>query len=69
MPYEVAGYGFFVRAELLGEPSLWCWEIRDRATGRLIESSWTAAWLAYESPTEALAEGKKRLDSLESPPR
>jgi hypothetical protein len=69
MPYEVTGYGFIVRAEFLGEPSLWCWEIRDRATGRLIESSWTAAWLAYESPAEAVAEGQKRLEAMENPAR
>ena len=29
-----------VRLVLLGEPSLWCWEIVDTADGAIVESSW-----------------------------
>lgn len=54
-----------VRARLLPEPCLWCWEIVDRG-GTLIHSSWTAEWTAYVSREEALAAGRARLAELRS---
>ncbi len=53
-----------VDVRLLPEPSLWCWEIREGAEERLVESSWTGSWLAFESREEAEAAGQRRLDEL-----
>jgi hypothetical protein len=52
---------------LLGEPSLWCWELRDAADGTLVESSWSAYWTAFETRDEARAEGLRRLADLVIP--
>ena len=57
---------FKVGVRLLNEPCLWCWEIRDAADGDLVESSWTAEWIGYDSREEALAEGLVRLAGLAS---
>lgn len=46
---------------LLAEPALWCWDIRDRQSGRIIESSWATNWMAYHSRDEAAAAGQERL--------
>jgi hypothetical protein len=55
-----------LRVRLLPEPSLWCWEIVDRRRGdTFVHSSWTAEWMAYESPEEALDAGRKRLSELQ----
>ena len=50
-----------VEVRLLTEPCLRCWEIRDRASGELMESSWTAGWEAYDSREEARMAGQTRL--------
>ncbi|MBI1734331.1 MAG: hypothetical protein HYR51_04085 [Candidatus Rokubacteria bacterium] len=53
-----------VRARLLDEPSLWCWEISEAKSGRIVETSWSSEWMAYDSPDEALAAGQRRLAEL-----
>ncbi len=53
-----------VEVQLMTEPCLWRWEIRDRERGEVIDSSWTREWMAYESPEEALRAGRLRLTSL-----
>lgn len=50
---------------LLSDPCLWCWEIRDRAQGDVVESSWAADWTAYDSQEEALRAGQRRLEHLD----
>lgn len=53
-----------VKARLLTEPALWCWEICDQATGRVVESSWASTWTAYSSREEAEAAGRQQLHQL-----
>jgi hypothetical protein len=52
---------------LIGEPSLWCWELRDAVTGALVESSWSSYWMAFESRGEARADGLRRLAAIVCP--
>jgi len=58
------GQHLSVEVQLMDEPCLWRWEIRDRERGEVIDSSWTREWMAYESPEEALHAGRLRLTSL-----
>jgi hypothetical protein len=53
-----------VEVELMDEPCLWRWDIRDRDRGEVVDSSWTREWMAYDSPEEALRAGRQRLTSL-----
>jgi hypothetical protein len=53
-----------VSVRLLDEPSLWCWEITVGDTGRLVETSWSSEWMAYDSADEALTAGRRRLAEL-----
>jgi hypothetical protein len=53
-----------VDVQLMTEPCLWRWEIRDPERGEVIDSSWTREWMAYNSPEEALRAGRQRLTSL-----
>lgn len=43
-----------VRARLLPDPPLWCWELIDPANGVVVTSSWTESWVAYPSSDAAL---------------
>ena len=53
-----------VRATLLSNPPLWCWEIVDATTGQLVESSWHSRWEAYGSANEALRQAVPALQRL-----
>ena len=53
-----------VEVQLMANPSLWCWEIKDQARGQVLENSWTGEWNAYESPEEAYQAAQERLNSL-----
>jgi hypothetical protein len=53
-----------VEVQLMVEPCLWRWEIRDRERDVVVDSSWSREWMAYESPEEALRAGRQRLTSL-----
>jgi hypothetical protein len=53
-----------LEVELMSEPCLWRWEIRDPDRGEVVESSWTREWMAYESPEEAYRAGRQHLTSL-----
>lgn len=53
-----------VEVQLMSEPCLWRWEIRDRARGEVVDSSWTREWMAYDSSEEALRAGRQHLTSL-----
>ena len=56
-----------VEVRLLSDPCLWYWEIRDPVSHELVESSWTAGWVAYDSREEARLAGHRRLAELRSP--
>ena len=60
----VAAAPLMVRVRLLDEPSLWSWEITEAESGRLVETSWSSEWMAYDSAAEALAAGQRRLAEL-----
>lgn len=51
----------YVRVRLLTEPSLWCWEICDRRSGRVVDSNWEATWTAYPSRAGASEAGGEQL--------
>ena len=53
-----------VEVQLMSEPCLWRWEIRDRLRDEVLETSWTREWMAYESPDEAERAGRQRLTWL-----
>ena len=50
-----------VRARLLNDPPLWCWDLVESATGGVMESSWSRDWEAYRSRDEALRAGHEVL--------
>jgi hypothetical protein len=54
-----------VAVDLMAEPCLWRWEIRDRTRGKVVADSWTHDWMAYDSSDEALRAGQDRLTSLD----
>jgi hypothetical protein len=58
---------YTVRIELMSEPCLWRWEIRDDQDGKVIESSWIRDWMAYDSREEAYGAAGRRLQSLTAP--
>jgi hypothetical protein len=58
------GQHLSVEVQLMDEPCLWRWDIRDRERDEVVDSSWTREWMAYESPEEALRAGRRRLTSL-----
>ena len=53
-----------VEVQLMSEPCLWRWDIRDRSRGSVVESSWIGQWMAYDSSEEAYRAGAQRLSSL-----
>ena len=62
MPIMTLGQ-LHVAVRLLSEPSLWCWEVCTDDE-RVIESSWTSSWTAYQSREEAESAGGARLGQL-----
>jgi hypothetical protein len=57
-----------VKVELMDDPCLWRWQIRDAARNEVVADSWTRDWKAYDSREEAYREGRARLTSI-APPR
>ena len=57
---------FTVAVQLMAEPCLWRWEIHDPQRDEVVANSWTAEWMAYESPDEAYRAGSARLRDLVS---
>jgi hypothetical protein len=55
---------FQVKVELMDDPCLWRWEIRDPERGEVVADSWTRDWKAYDSREEAYREGRARLTSI-----
>jgi len=58
------GQHLSVEVQLMDDPCLWRWDIRDRERDEVVDSSWTREWMAYESQEEALRAGRQRLTSL-----
>jgi hypothetical protein len=52
-----------VDVELMDDPCLWRWEIRDASRNEVVVDSWTRDWTAYESREEAYRAGRARLTS------
>jgi len=50
--------------QLMNDPCLWRWEIRDPLRGQVLETSWTREWAAYPSAEEAYQAGRERLEAL-----
>ena len=61
------GDGLLVRVELMDDPCLWRWEIRDSMRDEVVADSWTRDWTAYESREEAYRAGRDRLDAFLTP--
>jgi hypothetical protein len=61
---QVRGPDLTVAVDLMSEPCLWRWELRDPARGEVVADSWTNEWMAYESSDEALRAAQARLTSL-----
>ncbi len=53
-----------LEVQLMDDPCLWRWEIRDRSRGHVLETSWTHEWAAYTSAEEAYRAGCERLRAL-----
>src|SRR6185503_10708350 len=61
---QVRGPDLTVAVDLMSEPCLWRWEIRDPSRDEVVANSWTNDWMAYESSDEALRAAQARLTSL-----
>ena len=55
---------YAVEVELMSEPCLWRWTIRDVGRGQVVETSWGREWMAYESRDDAYRAGRRRLASF-----
>jgi hypothetical protein len=53
-----------VNVELMNDPCLWRWEIRDAGRNEVVADSWTRDWAAYESREEAYRAGRARLTAF-----
>jgi hypothetical protein len=59
---------FKVSVDLMAEPCLWRWEIRDSKTNEVVASSWTDEWMAYGTSEDALRAVGARLNSMARAP-
>ena len=50
-----------VDVELMDDPCLWRWEIRDASRNEVLADSWTRDWTAFESREEAYRAGSAGL--------
>lgn len=50
-----------VDVELMDDPCLWRWEIRDASRNEVLTDSWTRDWTAFESREEAYRAGRAGL--------
>ena len=61
---QLRGNGLTVKVQLMSEPCLWHWEIRDPRRDEVVADSWTSEWMAYESPDEAYRAAQARLNAI-----
>jgi hypothetical protein len=55
---------FKLEVQLMDDPCLWRWDIRDSARDEIVASSWSGDWAAYQSAEEAYRAGRARLQAL-----
>jgi hypothetical protein len=60
---------FKVSVDLMSEPCLWRWEIRDCKTDEVVASSWADDWKAYATSEDAFHAVGARLSSMTRAPR
>jgi hypothetical protein len=60
---------FKITVDLMTEPCLWRWEIRHPKTNKVVASSWTHDWMAYQTSEDALRAVAARLSSMARTPR
>jgi hypothetical protein len=53
-----------VTVQLMSEPCLWHWEIRDARRDEVVADSWNGEWMAYDSADEAYRAAQARLNTL-----
>ena len=54
-----------VEVELMDDPCLWRWAIRDPAHNEVLADSWTRDWTAFESREEAYRAGRAKLTAFQ----
>jgi len=54
---------FKLEVQLMDDPCLWRWELRDTSRDEVVESSWSHEWAAYGSAEEAYRAGQERLQA------
>jgi hypothetical protein len=64
---HVGGNELTVRVQLMSEPCLWQWQIRDRGRDEVVADSWSGEWMAYESADEAYRAAEVRLAAITHP--
>jgi len=55
-----------LEVQLMDDPCLWRWELRDVSRGEVVENSWSREWAAYTSAEEAYRAGQERLLALKT---
>ena len=65
--HERRGPGLTVEVNLMTDPCMWQWQIRDGRHDAVVATSWSSEWMAYESPDEAYRAGQARLRTLHLP--
>lgn len=61
---QPGGERLTVTVQLMTEPCLWHWEIRDPRRDEVVADSWNGEWMAYESADEAYRAAQARLNTL-----
>ena len=56
---------FEVEVELMDDPCLWRWEIRDPSRNQVVADSWSRDWVAYDSREEAYRAGRAKLTAYQ----
>jgi hypothetical protein len=59
-----SGGAFTVEVQLMAEPCLWQWQIRDPGRDEVVADSWSSEWMAYDSADEAYRAAQARLAAI-----
>jgi hypothetical protein len=59
---------FKVSVDLMAEPCLWRWEIRDTRTNKVVANSWTNDWMASQTSEDTQRAVAARLGSMARKP-
>lgn len=60
----IGDWALVVHVQLLSDPCLWSWTIRDAHSGEPLGHSWDDLWEAYASPQEALGAAERHLAEI-----